>query len=941
MKKKPVLTLLLAALAAWPALFSCTQMEWEAPPAGDTFEYRFAIAENVPDAQPQSTPQPQSTTQSQDGADLPQDQTEPTTRAVLEDEGVFWERGDKVGIFAGSAACTAANVDVTTRPKAIVFSSQAPLPGGTSIYACYPYTEAGTDVTAAKISIPAVQQGGSLSAMPMAGVPFQVQASDSGTQGVVHFLNLGAVIDFRIYSAQYAGETIRSVTFRADSGAHPVSGEATLDLAGVSVEDERSLSLNWPGTVPATSSVTLNQGGIVAASLEQASASHRYMVLAPGRYSGSITVTTNAATYTFPFSDKEFSRNSLKRINLNLESSTATREAYYYRIQSADEVHDGDSFLIACENSFPNAHLLHPVLNGNSFRGDAVSAAITDRGIRSTTSTDACQVVLEAVPGSASEFYIKVPGANDSYLYPNNNSLSAGKNASTFTFDGNGGVTIKRENTSYFWSTTYYLNCNHSTFSSSSSSSTLALYRKDDGSPRSQQPRFSASSFTFVIDGQPLPIGPVSGTPTLSGAMTTVRYTSGDTSVATVDESSGALTIRGAGQTQITASAEADEIYGVGTASYKLTVWEEPTFSVENDAVAAYLDYVESHPYDPDDYSYSYVKQFSSATSSTNRLDIPKPVPVSWDSPVSGTATVVVYKDAARSQEERMANVTVTSSTSADIYSLIPGRKYWYVVRNGATQVAEGHFSTTGRRRMIKVGDCPFGNVYANNCRDFGGLLTTDGRVVRYDKLYRGTCMDKVTAAQRSYILEAMGIGLDVDLRENPGSPSSDGSYMYNGLGLDEIPTGDASVYRGHTQERYNSIEKLTDPARMGPTLTRVMNAAENGVGVYIHCKVGADRTAFVCMMLEAILGVRQELCDIDYELTSFCAAVDDILRERGNKRQTYYYYPRGIEILNGEPGATFQEKAIHYAVNTLNVPMERITAFQACMLETPVSQTN
>ena len=665
------------------------------------------------------------------------------------------------------------------------------------------------------------------------------------------------------------------------------------------------------------------------------------MVLAPGRYSGSNTVTTNAATYTYSFSDKEFSRNSLKRINLNLESSAATREAYYYRIQSAAEVHDGDSFLIACENNFPNAHLLHPVLNGNNFRGELVSAPVRDKGILSTATVDACQVVLEAVPGSASEFYIKVPGANDSYLYPNNNSLSAGKNASTFTFDGNGGVTIKRENSSYFWSTTYYLNCNHSTFSSSSSSSTLALYRKDDGSPRSQQLRFSASSFTFVIDGQPLPIGPVSGIPTLSGAMTTVRYTSGDTSVATVDESSGALTIRGAGQTLITATAEADEMYGSGTASYKLTVWEEATYSVENDAVAAYLDYVESHPYDPSDYSYSYVKQFSSSTSSSNRLDLPKPVPISWTAPASSSAAVVIYNDAAHTREERMANVTVTSSTSADIYSLIPGRKYWYVVKNGGSQIAEGHFSTTGRRRMIKVADCPFGNVYANNCRDFGGLETNDGKVVKYDKIYRGTCMDKVTAAQRSYILETMGVGLDVDLRENPGSPSSDGSHMYNGLGLDEIPTGDASVYRGHTQERYNSIENLTDPARMGPTLIRIMNAVENGVGVYVHCKVGADRTGFTCLLLEALLGVKQEQCDIDYELTSFCAAVDDILRERGNKRQSYYYYPRGIEILNERPGATLQEKAINYLTEKLNVPMERITAFQAAMLETPSGQSN
>ena len=60
--------------------------------------------------------------------------------------------------------------------------------------------------------------------------------------------------------------------------------------------------------------------------------------------------------------------------------------------------------------------------------------------------------------------------------------------------------------------------------------------------------------------------------PTLKGAQTTVTYKSSNTDVATVVESTGAITIVGVGETTITATAaETDEYYGA-TASYTLEV---------------------------------------------------------------------------------------------------------------------------------------------------------------------------------------------------------------------------------------------------------------------------------------------------------------------------------------------------------------------------------
>lgn len=61
--------------------------------------------------------------------------------------------------------------------------------------------------------------------------------------------------------------------------------------------------------------------------------------------------------------------------------------------------------------------------------------------------------------------------------------------------------------------------------------------------------------------------------PTLTGAMTDdVTYSSSNTAVATVDENTGAVTLVGAGETTITATAEETEDYFSATASYTLTV---------------------------------------------------------------------------------------------------------------------------------------------------------------------------------------------------------------------------------------------------------------------------------------------------------------------------------------------------------------------------------
>lgn len=857
------------------------------------------------------------------------------TRATLDDDGVWWEANDHVGVFLGSQD-NEAEVKGSDTKYVEVTTSQSNISKG---YAYYPYS-ANSSASNVTVNFPAAQTGGSNAAMPMAGIPFDV--TSGSFNGQIHFLNLGSVIDFRVYSpsGKYAGELVKSITFAATEGSH-LAGSAKLNLTKVDPANETTLAVSWTSGTP-ESSVTLTQSSASAMDKVTASGRHLYMVVAPGTYSGTITIETSAATYSYTVTNKAFTRGGLQRFNMNLESTAATRESYYVKTNSAG---DGGTFLIVYENN-NSAIVFHPVLvpNGSSYNGNAVDAAITPQGIQSTAEVDSCQVVLEKVKvsGNQNQYYIKVPSANNSYLdlsssWYNYYSMGTGQNALTFGFDSYGNVQISRSVSSGFsqTQTTCYLRYDNNAFTASTTSSSFALYKVDDRDLQAQSPQFSADSFLYTITGQTLPVVNVTGVPTLSGAQTTVTYYSSDNTVATVDATNGQVTIKGAGKTTITAVAEANNVYRQGIASYILRV--NDGFSVENDRVAAFLDYEEAHPYNPSDYSYTYVMDYRSGTGENNRLDIPQPVPVTWTTSVSN-AKVAVYNDSAHNDEETMALVENITSTSADVYNLVPGRTYYYVVKEGNQVKAEGSFKTTGRRRMILVGDHSYGRCFANNCRDFGGQIGMDGRRVKFGKIYRGTNMDYTTDTQKNYLIQKMDIRLDVDLRvENAKQDNNDpGKYkVTNDYALD--PT---IVTR--TAEQYNSWSDLTNTDRMKSTLGAIFdyvtNSNNKSGAVYIHCKIGSDRTGYVCLLLEALLGIPQHLCDVDYELTSFCGCLDGgDTRTRNNTNQTWYYYRNnGISFLTGSTlqGTTLQEKAVYYVINNLGFTTEQVTAFQNAMLE-------
>ena len=244
---------------------------------------------------------------------------EDITRATLDNNGTFWEEGDVVGVYLDGIGNDEAEINVETNPKTVVLRSLNTIPAGTSVYPYYPFNGDNTDLAAMSFNIPNLQYGGSVSAMPMVGIPFDIEAANATTtNGAIHFLNLASIIDFQVYSSAYVGETVQSVTFQ--SYGTNIAGDALLDLGAVAPDDEGTLTFSSWGANQ-YDYVTVVQNAPVTATKDAASSI--YMVLAPGTYaSGVITIVTDVATYTFPFSNKALARNELKHYTMNLNNAT-------------------------------------------------------------------------------------------------------------------------------------------------------------------------------------------------------------------------------------------------------------------------------------------------------------------------------------------------------------------------------------------------------------------------------------------------------------------------------------------------------------------------------------------------------------------------------------------------------------------------------------------
>lgn len=252
------------------------------------------------------------------------------TSATLDNGGVSWENTDKVGMYL-EGYTGYADINTETTPNTAILYSPSIIPANSYAYAYYPYDSGNDDKTSNHIFLPNVQEGGSSSAMPLASIPFKIEsevAAKARPNGAIQFLNLGSVIDFRIYSSTYSSETIEYVTFTATSKKTlagvdtdlAVSGDGYLDLTAIDTHDDTTVDLLFGLGTDYDYARVHNLSVPVADSKANASIPV-YLVVAPGIYTGTITIGTDAATYTFDYSNKTLERNGIKKYNMNLDNA--------------------------------------------------------------------------------------------------------------------------------------------------------------------------------------------------------------------------------------------------------------------------------------------------------------------------------------------------------------------------------------------------------------------------------------------------------------------------------------------------------------------------------------------------------------------------------------------------------------------------------------------
>ena len=299
----------------------------------------------------------------------------PSVKSDMSNDHLVFETGDYLGFSLekeGKIVDAQRTPIQTTEPRPIFgFTTNHQMKAGDRIYVVSPRVLPIDEGTTRRepinadpmqsITIPLVQthKGGKFdgTAMPMVSVPFtfteDMRVGKDNQLQEVKFLNLGALLEFRVFSTTYQGEIVRDVIFEADKN---IVGEFKINVQNVNPDDKTTLAIDLTSTraegdfaTPVTNVARTESDAVVGTDNSENYGSVR-MVVAPGTYTGKVKVRTDKAYYVFNLSERTFKRNGIYPLGLNLNN--ATRVVMESVVRTYPDKDDPRNWLVKFVNSY-------------------------------------------------------------------------------------------------------------------------------------------------------------------------------------------------------------------------------------------------------------------------------------------------------------------------------------------------------------------------------------------------------------------------------------------------------------------------------------------------------------------------------------------------------------------------------------------------------------
>ena len=245
------------------------------------------------------------------------------SRISLGDDMCYcWEGNEQLGVYVASSAPTV-NCPATVQleeGRGKCWTTTKQYVTGDKMYVYYPWNEENDLKTTSSVSLvlPTAQKQSkagdfAVENMPMVAQPLSLDTSV--TTPTIYMRPLAGFLCVNLYATgDYAGEQVLSVGYEDKDTA--MAGNFSLDMTKV----EEGVVVGACDRYSAT--VSLSTPYVVGESLDKAKS--LYLVLAEGDYSGTLTITTDKAIYSYDYARK-VERNKYYKVNVNLTNAASRR----------------------------------------------------------------------------------------------------------------------------------------------------------------------------------------------------------------------------------------------------------------------------------------------------------------------------------------------------------------------------------------------------------------------------------------------------------------------------------------------------------------------------------------------------------------------------------------------------------------------------------------